>query len=363
LSRARIAIIGTGGIARSHVRAVKSVGERAELVAAVDVDGERAGTFCKEHGIPASYAGTEKMLSEERPDLALICTPPGSHKELSVRCLEAGAWVLCEKPLCASLAEMDEIEAAEKRTGNYCASVFQWRFGSGAEHLKGLMEAGELGRPLVGLCNTTWYRDDAYYAVPWRGRWETELGGPTMGHGIHVMDLFLWLLGDWAEVRAMMGTLDRDIEVEDVSMALVRFENGAMGSVVNSVLSPRQETDLRLDFQKATVELTGLYGYRNESWRYSVPGEGEVPERWRELPEERPSSHASQLERMLESMERGERPQVSGPDVRPTIEFLTCLYKSAITGEPVRRGSVDRDDPFYHRIYGEAPGHDTARSA
>ena len=96
-------------------------------------------------------------------------------------------------------------------------------------HLRSLIQEQAMGRLLVGLCNTTWYRNEAYYAVPWRGKWATELGGPTMGHGIHQIDLFLWLLGDWEEVRAMAGTLYHDIEVEDVSMAVVRFANGAMG--------------------------------------------------------------------------------------------------------------------------------------
>src|SRR5262249_35459830 len=138
-----------------------------------------------------------------------------------------------------------------------------------------LEAGGELGRLLVGTCQTLWYRDDAYYEVPWRGKWATENGGPTMGHGIHLMDLFLYLVGEWTEISAMMGTLDRKIEVEALSMALVRFENGSLGTITNSVLSPRQESHLRLDFQRATVEVTALYRYDNSNWRYSIP-EGSV---------------------------------------------------------------------------------------
>ena len=150
--------------------------------------------------------------------------------------------MLCEKPLCASLAEMDRIEAAELATGNYCSSVFQWRFGSGGQHLKRLIDTGDLGKPMVANILTTWYRTPEYYAVPWRGKWETELGGCSMGHGIHAMDFLLYQFGEWQEVRAMIGTLDRDIEVEDVSMAMVRFANGAMANITNSVLSPREES-------------------------------------------------------------------------------------------------------------------------
>jgi predicted dehydrogenase len=176
-----------------------------------------------------------------------------------------------------------------------------------------------------------------------------------MGHGIHAMDFVLWLLGEWQEVRAMIGTLDRDIEVEDVSMASVRFANGAMANMTNSALSPRESSYVRFDFQHATVELTHLYSYRNADWRYSgLPGgtnAAEVTE-WAKLPEDTPSSHITQLTAFLASMERGERPPVSGPDVRGTIEFLASVFKSGMTGHGVQRGSITPDDPWYHRMQG-----------
>ncbi len=354
--RIKTAIIGTGGIARSHVAATVHNKDAVDLVAAVDIDADRVGAFSEEHSIAHSYTDVGQMLAQESPDLVLIATPPGTHCDLIVQSLEAGAWVLCEKPLCASLAEMDRIEDAERRTGNYCSSVFQWRFGSGGQHLKQLITSGALGRPLVGICNTTWYRTPAYYAVPWRGKWATELGGCTMGHGIHAMDFFLWLYGEWQEVRAMMGTLDRDIEVEDVSMAMVRFANGAMGNITNSVLSPREESYLRMDFAQATVELTHLYSYRNQHWRFSgLPGVDASADlaQWQALPDEIPSSHAAQLTHYVNAMRNHERPPVSGADVRPTIEFLASLYKSAITGRPVQRGEIVAGDAFYGAMNGE----------
>ncbi len=104
-----------------------------------------------------------------------------------------------------------------------------------------------MGRPLVAHCQTTWYRNAEYYAVPWRGRWESEGGGPAMGHGIHQMDLLLDLMGPWSEVRAMAGRLVHDVETEDVSTALVRFESGALATIVNSVLSPDEVSRIRID--------------------------------------------------------------------------------------------------------------------
>ncbi len=351
----RAAIIGTGGISRSHMEALTEHADRVRVVAAVDVDNQRVRDFAENYDVPQTYTDAAAMLAAEQPDLVHIATPPGTHCDLSVLALDAGAHVLCEKPLCASLAEMDRIEEAEQRSGKYCSSVFQWRFGSGGQHLKGLIQDGSLGRPLVGNVLTTWYRGLAYYAVPWRGKWETELGGCSMGHGIHAMDFLLFLFGEWEEVRAMAGTLDRDIDVEDVSMAMVRFANGAMANITNSVLSPREESYIRLDFQRATVELTHLYRYSNDNWRYSIPPRAEWEselEQWQAIPDKTPSSHGAQLGALLQSLDNDQRPLVSGANARNTIEFLSSLYKSAFTGTPVQRGSITPDDPFYRRMSG-----------
>jgi predicted dehydrogenase len=351
----RVAIIGTGGIAGAHLAALRAAGERVQVAAAVDVDEARAADFAAKHDIPQHFASAAKMLAAVQPDLVHVATPPASHAALIVDCLEAGASVFCEKPLCASLDEFDRLSKVEERSGRYVSTVFQWRFGSAAQHLKRLIAAGDLGKPLVGSCLTAWYRDLAYYAVPWRGKWATELGGPTVGHGIHLTDLFLWLFGEWAEVRAMMGTLDRPIEVEDVSMALVRFANGAMGSITNSVLSPRQETYLRLDFQRGTVEMNGLYSASNTNWRFNLPDgspDGNALQRWQHIGDDMPGNHTAQLAALLDSLDRGERPLVSGAEARRIIEFSTSLYKSAITGKPVLRGEITPDDDFYYAMNG-----------
>ncbi|HWC79974.1 MAG TPA: Gfo/Idh/MocA family oxidoreductase [Pseudonocardiaceae bacterium] len=351
----RVAIVGTGGIAEnSHVPALQAQGDRVRLVAAVDVDTARLAAFQTRHRIPAGYSSVADLLAAGSPDLVAVCTPPALHVDQVVQCLRAGAWVLVEKPPCLSLAEFDRIQAAERAGGPYCGVVFQHRFGAAARYFGSLIASGALGRPLVAICDTTWYRDRAYYEVPWRGRWETEGGGPTMGHGIHQMDLMLALLGEWREVRAMAGRLDRDVRTEDVSMAMVRFANGALASVVNSVLSPREESRLRFDFTRATVELTHLYGYDNTHWRCTPAPGYEVD--WRPPPTDHRSSHADQLALLLDAMDRGERPPVSGLDVRTTLELVTALYRSAFTGQPVRRDELGANDPFYHHLHGGTPG-------
>src|SRR5712691_8102889 len=115
----RTAIVGTGGIARAHAQAVAALADRLELVAAVDTDPTRLVDFQETYRVPNGYRDVAEMLKAQRPDIVQICSPPGSHVELSIACLEAGAWVLCEKPLAGSLAELDRIQLTEERTGRY----------------------------------------------------------------------------------------------------------------------------------------------------------------------------------------------------------------------------------------------------
>ena len=353
----RAVLAGTGSISDAHVRAIEATHGRVKLVAAADLDAQRVKDFTTRFHIPGTFTDYAAMLRETKPDLVLVATPPGQHAAMSIAAMEAGAWVWCEKPLCGSLAEVDAIQAAEQRTGRYTSCVFQMRFASSTTHVRELADSGQLGRPLVAVCNTLWFRDAAYYAAPWRGTW-ADLGGPTMGLGIHAMDHLLHLLGDWTEVRAVAGTLDRAIEVEDVSMALVTFANRAIASVVNSALSPRQETYLRLDYQKATLELTHLYSYARDNWRLTLAPNAQdegLLQSWQSFPPDVGSTHAAQFAALVADMDAGRRPLTSGLDARRTVELLSAIYKSAFTGEIVRAGTIRPGDPFYHAVHGSGP--------
>jgi predicted dehydrogenase len=356
-----VALVGGGGIARGrHLPALADMGDRVDVVALVDLDEALVAATAAEWRVPGRYTDLHAMLAAESPDLVIVCTPPVAHKDAVIASLDAGAWVWCEKPPALSLAEYDDVAGHEGgERGPFASYVFQHRFGSGAERLRRHLAEGTLGRPLVGVCDTLWYRDPSYFEVPWRGRWETEGGGPSMGHGIHQMDLMLSLLGDWTEVTSVMSTTARATETEDVSMAIVRLANGAAVSVVNSLLSPRETSYLRFDFEEATVELEHLYGYDNAHWRWTpaphVEDADAAVASW--LPEEDvPSSHRAQLSALLDAMERGERPRASGHDGRRALELVAGMYRSAVLGQTVRRRDLTPDSGFYHAMHGGDPG-------
>ncbi|MBF8188806.1 Gfo/Idh/MocA family oxidoreductase [Nonomuraea sp. K274] len=349
----RAAIVGTGGIAGSHARAIAAAGDRAALVAVADVDRGRAKEFADTWNVPRAHGSLTELLREERVDVVHLCTPPRLHTPQAVECLEAGATALVEKPPTLSLAEFDTLIEAERRSTAHVATVLQHRFGTGALRLRRLQEAGGLGRPLLATCVTQWYRDEAYYAVPWRGTWESEGGGPTMGHGIHQFDLLFSVLGPWSEVTAVAARRARDVDTEDVSMALVTFESGAVATIVNSVVSPRQTSSLRFDYERATVEVEHLYGYTDDDWTVTpAPGHENVSESWGRDHSTESSGHTGWLAAVLDALDQGQAPPVTAGDARRTMEFIAALYASAFTGERVRSGQITAGSPFARTMEG-----------
>src|ERR1700761_2938225 len=143
----RVAIAGTGNIARAHARALAGAGAAdATLVAVMDVDDSQLNSFGAEFGVRETYRHLTDLLSQGRPDLVHVCTPPATHYPVALRCLRAGVSVLVEKPPTISLREFDQLAAAQGGDGAagngpagdgppWFATVFQHRFGSGQRRL------------------------------------------------------------------------------------------------------------------------------------------------------------------------------------------------------------------------------------
>jgi predicted dehydrogenase len=351
------AIVGTGGIAGFHAASLERLG-RARIVAATDVNEAALTAFGERWSVPRLYPDLDALLAAESVDLVHLCTPPGLHAAQARAALARGATVLCEKPPVLSLAELDAVESAARADGGSFATVFQHRFGSGARTLRGLVGDPRFGRSTVAVCHTLWFRPDSYFAVPWRGGFDVEGGGPTMGHGIHQFDLLLSILGEWTSVVAVAARQAKPTATEDLSCAIVTFADGAIATVVNSVVSPRETSYLRFDFEHATVELDHLYGYGDDDWTVTAaPGhEDEVAGAWAASQAAGPtgvrSGHDAQLAAVLDALAAGTPPPVALPDTRGTVELIAAIYASAFTGGHVARGELGPDSPFYHRMDG-----------
>ncbi len=351
-----VGIIGCGDISRLHFEAWQALGEAGRVVMLADVDQERLRQRSQAWNVPDTTTDHRRLLARDDIRIVSICTPPMLHYPIIMDSLAAGKWVLCEKPLVGSLADFDRVSEQEARTGCYCASVFQIRWGVALRRLREQMAAGTLGRLYLAEMRVQWMRDDAYYKVPWRGKWANELGGTLMSHGIHGLDAMLDLIGPVREVHMMADHLARRIECEDTLVANLRAESGAMFSMIVTVLDQDNRSHYRLLFEHASVDSGDCPVYEPTSvpWTYATKEGSPLRGREAELAGASvPGTgiHANQIADFVRSFARKERPAASGPSLRRTLEVVTALYKSALTGERVRL-PIGKDDRFYQAMHG-----------
>jgi predicted dehydrogenase len=351
-----IGVIGAGGISHSHLLAVRSSAnrDRARVVAIADIDAERAQSQAKQYNVERVFTDYRELIACDDVQAVCVCTPPFLHVEQSVAALRAGKHVLCEKPVSPTLAGLDQIAAAERESGAIFAGVFQHRVGQGARQVKALIDGGRVGALRFGLSETLWQRGTDYYDVWWRGTWEQECGGVTMGHGIHSIDMLLWLMGEPESLIADAATVKLDIQVEDTSLATVRFRNGAVGQIIVTVNA--QDNRSRLEIfgdELQAVSSESAYGPTATPFRLTSldPAAADAAAQWatERVPDETKHLHVPILSDFIDAIASKRAPLVTIDEVRRSMELITGMYKSAMTGERVTL-PIAKDDPWYSQI-------------
>jgi predicted dehydrogenase len=351
-----IGIIGAGGISHSHALAYRSRTNRddARVVAIADVVEDAAKERAQQYGIGRTYTDWHDLIADPGVHAVSICTPPFLHVEQVCAALRAGKHVLCEKPVSPTLAGLDEIAAAEREGGAIFAGVFQHRVGQGAQQVKALIDAGRFGRLVFGLSETLWQRDEDYYSVWWRGTWEQECGGVTMGHGIHSIDTLAWFFGEPASLIADAATIKLPIHVEDTSLASIRFRNGAMGQIIVTVNAQDNRSRLELFGSELQAVSAGEpYGPTATPFIISSTDEA-AAEAARTFaaaaaPDETRHLHVPLVRDFIDTITQGRPPLVTVDECRRSLALITGLYKSAMTGERVHF-PIAPDDPWYNSI-------------
>jgi predicted dehydrogenase len=350
-----VAVIGAGAISGFHIEGYLAFPERCRISRVVDIDRAKAEEQVSRYRLDAvatdDIAG---ILNGDSADLASVCTPPGTHAEIAGALLDAGVHTLCEKPMAPSLQECDALLAAARRSGAVLSVVAQNRFTTPMARLKQVLDTGLAGRVLHAQVDSHWWRGPGYYDRGWRGRWETEGGGCTLNHAVHHIDALQWMVGPPAEVQAVFGNLAHPgAEVEDLSLAIMRFASGALGQITSSVVHHGQDQRLIFQAEKASVAVP---------WAVSASAAGPdgFPERdqateraltdfYAQLPALPHEGHAGQIGDVLTAIENPGTPVlIDGHQGRRTLEVITAIYKSAITGGRVTL-PLERSDPFRTR--------------
>jgi predicted dehydrogenase len=344
-----VAVVGAG-IGRSHIlEGYLPNAERFKVVALCDINAERLDQVADEFSVPRRVTDFAELLAMDDVDVIDICTPPLVHYEQLLQALASGKHVVCEKPLVGSLEQMDAVIAAERGATGLLMPIFQYRFGDGVAQAKAIIDAGIAGRPYVGTVETLWRREAPYYAVPWRGKWATELGGVLMGHAIHLHDMFLYLMGPVTSLFGRVATRVNAIEVEDCVSASVELASGALGSFTATLGSADEISRIRLAFENVTFESDHApYSPGNLPWKIlpRTPEAGgaiaTLLKDWVHVPQR----YATQFALFHEAiMGRGPLP-VTSADSRAALEIVTAFYHSSETRTEVRL-PIGPDHPKY----------------
>ena len=346
----KYALIGCGRISFKHIEAAVKNACRLELVAMCDPLTDRAEAKATEYrkafsdAKVAIYADYREMLKKERPDTVSIATESGKHPAIAIDCLEAGCHVICEKPMALSTRDAAAMNAAAKKAGKNLVVCFQNRFNAPVQRLRTAYEAGRFGRMLHGMVQVRWNRNEDYYAeAPWRGTWEQD-GGTLMNQCTHGVDLLQWMMGeDAVRVQAQTRRFLRPIEAEDFGCAIVEFRSGAVGIIEGTVdVYPTNLNEtLSLFGEKGSVVIGGLAVNKLETWRFADAATvGDTEDKVLNPNEKDPPTvygfgHAALFADVLDAIEQGREPLVSGEKGKKALEIILAIYESQKTGKPV----------------------------
>ncbi|MEO8114126.1 MAG: Gfo/Idh/MocA family oxidoreductase [Phenylobacterium sp.] len=233
----KVGIIGTGIIAQEHAVAIRGVAG-ASLVAACDVSGERLTAYCEAYGIPRRYSSPAELIADPEVQLVVVATPPSAHEAAVVEALEAGKYVLCEKPLAQSLASAERIAAAEARHPGRLSAGYQMRYAPQYRRMLWLIRNGWIGEVEEAVVERHGFiQQSAVGAGGWWGAWQVAGGGVLMTQMIHELDIMLLAMGEPRAVTAHMDTRYTAIESEDWIEAVVRFDGARIARCAASVNS------------------------------------------------------------------------------------------------------------------------------
>ncbi len=340
--RIRVGLVGAGWPSWQHMKGYKKL-EDVEVAALSDINEERLNQVADEYAVPKRYVSYEEMLKKENLDAVSVCTPNSLHAPVAIAVMEAGANVLCEKPMAATLEQARNMLKVRDKTGAVFMMGYMRRFGAEPQLLKRYIAEGRLGEVYFGR---TWTRRRR--GIPGMGGWFTQKklsgGGVLIDMGVHLLDLTLWLMGypDVAEVVGVAGSKfgvhgeggwgnpqrqpDGSVlfDVDDYANAIVKFRNGASllfhGSWAAHI--EHDEHSLELWGDKAGAKLNPLKVFTVEDGVVQdlVPQTRDV------------NAFEKETQHFVECVRTGAQPMCTGEEGVKTLEVIEGIYRSSGKG-------------------------------
>lgn len=341
----KYALIGCGRISTNHMKA--AVNNHLEIVGVCDVLPEKMEEILEKHELKQDasihrYTDYKELLEKETPDLVSIATESGNHAEIALYCIDKGVHVIIEKPMAMSIDDANKITELSEKKNVKVSACHQNRFNVAVQELRRAIEGGRFGKISHGSIHVRWNRNHGYYdQASWRGTWAQD-GGALMNQCIHGIDLLRWMMGD--EVEEVYGATRQQfhdyLEAEDIGMAVVKFKNGAIGTIegTTNVYPKNLEETLYIFGENGTVKIGGTSTNNIDVWDFADETEEDAKNKGLEEATSNVygNGHTSLFADVMDAIKNDRKPYVDAVAGRNALEMILSIYKSQKTGQPVK---------------------------
>ncbi len=333
MTKIKFILIGCGRIGNRHAEHILNYGS---LLAVCDIDKEKAQNAAKLYNCKYYYSIEDILLNEREAQVASICTPNGLHAEHTIKSLQAGLHILCEKPMALSVHDCGEMIKAAESANRRLFIVKQNRFNPPVAVVKKAIDEGRFGKIHSVQLSCFWNRNEDYYKNSWKGTKALD-GGTLFTQFSHFVDLLYWMIGDIKKVHALIGNLGHKniIEFEDTGVIACEFYNGALGTINYTVNSYKKnmEGSLTIFGDKGTVKIGGQYlnelEYQNiEGYEIKDLPPGNPPNNYGQY-QGSMSNHDKVYENIIEVLNHQGVIATNGFEGLKTVEIIDKIYSAA----------------------------------
>ncbi|MBT5830958.1 MAG: Gfo/Idh/MocA family oxidoreductase [Candidatus Latescibacteria bacterium] len=340
------------GMGKSHCRSV-SEAKGAKLVAVCDLDAERVAAMVDQYGCKG-YSSYEEMLQDDDVDVVNVAVESGKHALFGIQAADAGKHMIVEKPADITTARIDQLIGAVKDANVKVGCIFQARLNPLNIKIKEAIDSGRMGKLIGAHGHLPWYRKQSYYEGDhgsWKGTWDLDGGGSLMNQGVHTVDLIQWLAGGVDSVMGMFGVFGHDIEAEDQTVALLKFKNGALGTLYTTtccypgldqlITIYGNQGSIMKDASKLLAwKVQGEDEKKEESDMLTVFGSKENKEAGIAADPMAVSAngHTQIIEDLVGAINDDRDPMIGLESARHAVEIITAIFESGRTGREVKVG-------------------------
>jgi predicted dehydrogenase len=346
----KYALIGCGRIAVNHILA--ALNNNLEIVAVCDLQETKMEILLEKYNLLNSkikrYTNYKDLILNNRDlELISIATDSGVHAEIAMYCIQNHMNVIIEKPMAMSIKDADKIIELSQKYNVKVSACHQNRFNLAVQEMRKALENGRFGKLSHGSINVRWNRGENYYSqASWRGKWSSD-GGALMNQCIHGIDLLRWMMGD--EIDEVYGQTRRQyhpyLETEDVGVAIIKFKNGAIGTIegTTNVYPKNLEETLYLFGETGTCKLGGKSCNSIEVWEFA--DNDSKDEKIKALNEKTANVYGNGHDRLfadvIDSIKNDRQPLVDAAAGKRALELVLAIYKSQKENKPIKIPLVD----------------------